>query len=125
MSASVPKLVAFFSLAIHAALAVVLIYLTTWVPTWLALLVFYLSCEFTLLVTPVAAGFVTPLRLIIARVRERRAPTDTALKPPALSVAATVRRQLLGLVGGSSFFADWNSGAFNFGNYVTYWGSYH
>ncbi|MEO5769592.1 MAG: discoidin domain-containing protein, partial [Polyangia bacterium] len=125
VSASVPKLVAFFSLAIHAALAVVLIYLTTWVPTWLALLVFYLSCEFTLLVTPVAAGFVTPLRLIIARVRERRVPTDTALKPPALSVAATVRRQLLVLVGIVSFFAYWNFGAFHFGNYVHYWDSYH
>ncbi|MEO8212105.1 MAG: discoidin domain-containing protein [Myxococcales bacterium] len=125
VSASVPKLVAFFSLAIHAALAVVLIYLTTWVPTWLALLVFYLSCEFTLLVTPVSAGFVTPLRAIIARVRERRAPNVTTLKPPALSVAATVRRQLLVLVGIVSFFAYWNFGAFHFGNYVHYWDSYH
>ena len=125
VSASVPRLVAFFSLAIHAALAVVLIYLTTWVPTWLALLVFYLSCEFTLLVTPVAAGFVTPLRLIVARVRERRAPTVTVTKPPALSAAATVRRQLLVLVGIVSFFAYWNFGAFHFGNYVHYWDSYH
>ena len=125
VSPSAPRLVAFFSLAIHAALAVVLIYLTTWVPTWLALLVFYLSCEFTLLVTPVSPRFVTPLRWLIARVRDRRASTVTALKVPALSAAATVRRQLLVLVGIVSFFAYWNFGDFHFGNYIHYWDTYH
>ena len=57
--------------------------------------------------------------------RERRAPNVTAPRPPALSAAATVRRQLLVLVGIVSFFAYWNFGAFHFGNYVHYWDSYH
>lgn len=127
VSASVPRLVAGLSIAIHAALALVLIYGTNWMPSWLAILAFYLSCEFTLLVTPVSPGFVTPLRWLLRRWRARRGTSAATAdhKPPSFSPAATVRRQLLALVGILSFFAYWNFGAFHFGNYVHYWDSYH
>ena len=124
VSADVPKIVGIASLAIHVAFALVLLYGTTWVPRWSALLIFYLSCEFTLLVTPLAPGLVTPGRWLLRRWNERRGSAPAASAAP-FSPASAVRRQLLVLVGILSFLAYWNFGAFHFGNYVHYWDSYH
>ena len=130
LSAAAPRLVGILSIAIHLTLALALVYATSWVPRWLAILTCYLSCEFTLLVTPVSPGFVTPLRWLLGRLRTRtlrRGPSGGLAQPPTpiYSAAAAVRRQLLVLVGILSFFAYWNFGAFHFGNYVHYWDSYH
>jgi hypothetical protein len=131
-----PKAVAGLSIAIHLALAAALIYGTNWLPTWVPILVLYLSCEFTLLVTPLPAGFMTPLGWLIRRFRSRRGKAASESKlgesklgssglPGSGAPASFVRKQLLVMVGILSFFAYWNFGAFHFGNYVHYWDTYH
>lgn len=122
--AAAPKLTALLSFAIYLALFLVLRYGTTWVQTWVPFLVLYLSCEFTLLVSPLFPGLSTPLRALNRRWQQRKG-APAVPPPPARSVAEIVRRQLLVLVGVLSFMAYWNFGAFHFGNYVHYWDSYH
>ncbi len=128
LGALAPKVICGLSLAVHFALAISIIYGTTWVPTWAALLSLYLSCEFTLLATPLPAGFVTPLGFVVRRWRARNASssdTGASLAPPARTAVAAVRNQLLVLCGVLSFLAYWNFGAFHFGNYTHYWDTYH
>src|SRR6185503_1213065 len=92
---------------------------------------FWLSAEFTLLVTPLPGRFQTPLRFLIDKVRKRKggrssepvAAAGTDVK--AFTPAGHVRRQLLVLVGVLSFLAYFNFGAFHFGNYTHYWDTYH
>ena len=120
---SAPAIVCGLSIAIHLALAVSIMYGTIWLATWASLLAFYLSCEFTLLVTPLPERFVTPLGFVIRKVRAR---AGSAPRQPAVPTAPTaVRNQLLVMVGILSFFAYWNFGAFHFGNYTHYHEAYH
>jgi hypothetical protein len=122
LGVSAPRVVCGLSLAIHLALAVSVIYGTTWLPTWVSVLALYLSAEFTLLVTPLPARFFTPLRFVANRLQARAGAVPGQ---PAHSSAVVVRNQLLLLIGLLSFHAYWNFGAFHFGNYTHYHEAYH
>ena len=130
VSARGPQLTCAISLLIYAAITAALLS-TTWVPGWSPIPMFWLSAEFTLLVTPLPARFQTPLRFLIDKVRKRKGrpssgPVPAAgTEPKAFTPAGHVRRQLLVLVGVLSFLAYWNFGAFHFGNYTHYWDAYH
>jgi hypothetical protein len=130
VTAAGPRWTAALSILIYAAITAALLS-TNWVPWWSPFIMFWLSAEFTLLVTPLPKRVSTPLRWIVATVRARKTAADKTAPAPvgtdgkAFTPAGHVRRQLLVLVGVLSFLAYFNFGAFHFGNYTHYWDTYH
>ncbi|MES1172003.1 MAG: hypothetical protein ABUL77_02095 [Bacteroidota bacterium] len=125
LSDAAPTIVCGVSLGLHVAITVSIIYGTIWLPKWASILALYFWCEFTVLATPTAARFVTPLRFVIRLLRARSSTAAAVAAPPPATPAAAVRGQLLVLIGILSFMAYWNFGAFHFGNYTHYHEAYH
>jgi len=103
-----PKIICGLCVALHLAVAALILCGTDWLPAW------------TLVLTA-AFAVGAHLRLL----RRPRPSSASAPPPPPPSSASGVRDQLLAMLGILSFAAYWNFGAFHFWNYTHYHEAYH
>ncbi|MES1209836.1 MAG: discoidin domain-containing protein, partial [Pseudomonadota bacterium] len=88
LSPSVPTMVARACIAFNLALAIAIDQGTAWLPRWATIVACYLSCEFTLMVTPRSTGFITPLEFVVRWLRARAPSPSGEHRRPAASITA-------------------------------------